>query len=515
MTGATHLKATWPQIREAVRKRIGDLNYNAWIKHAHLIALDEDLLELGVAGHFFADWIEAKYEQQILAAVGEVTGYKPRLKLSISGYLFRKMREQQQEILDDVKSEKGDAPASGNAAGASGGKSATTPASSSSTATTGATAPRPATAKRKTGSGRQPAAQRSQIFPLQPRFTLDNFVVGASNRLAYNTARQICRHPQSDKRNPFFVHGPSGVGKTHLLQGIAQQLLVERPDLAVLYVPCEYFLNKFVVSLKDNTTDVFRQTFRNLDVLLIDDIQQLTGKKATQDEFLHTFNELQDRGRQLVVASEVPLRGLQKVSQQLISRFQGGLVTEMNLPDLTTRAEIIKRRLAGRSGLDSPDIVSYLADKLKGDVREMEGHLNKLVMFASLYPDRITRDLVAEALDELVEFDQRTIRLDEVENEVVKLLGVTSTDLHSESRKRDIAYARQVCMYLARNLTDFSLNEIGRYFGGKNHATVVFSEKKIRERMDADSATREQVDNLTRSLRNARTGSGANNNGKS
>jgi len=479
------LKASWPQIRQSIRTRIGETWYNAWLREAHLITLDEDVIELGVAGHWWVDWIEAKYADDIINAVEEVTGNRCKLKLSISGYLWRQMREQQQKVQDELK--RGDETPAGK---------------NGSNGSATETAARNGSAKPATTPNNRRDTGRRQIFQLQPRFALKDFVPGEASDFAYKVAMHVVEHPQDERYHPLFIHGPSGVGKTHLLQGVALAMLEQHQDLSVLYVPCEYFLNQYTQAIREKNTVPFREQFRSVDVLLIDDVHQLANKKGTQTEFLHTFNELMDKGRLLILASAVPPKSLEKVSPKLINRFEAGLVCKIDQPTPADRRAIIERRLAGHDKLMRPEIVQYLAERLTGDVREIEGMLNKLIVVSSLLPGVISKETIVEALDELGDFNRRTIMLGEVEDEVVKLLGVTSDEIHSSSRRRDIAFARQVCMYLARNLTDYSLNEIGRYFGNKNHATVVFSEKKIRERMEREANVAEHVETLTNRLKN-------------
>ncbi|MHC4841664.1 MAG: chromosomal replication initiator protein DnaA, partial [Planctomycetota bacterium] len=345
----------------------------------------------------------------------------------------------------------------------------------------------------------RPRPAPNQIFNLDDRYTLDRIIVGENNRMAFKCAWEITRKP-GEALNPFFIYGKTGLGKSHMLQGIAREILERYPSKETLYIPCEYFVNQYVGALQKRDVEPFRARFRNLDVLIIDDLHFLAGKDASQQELLHTLNSLESLGKQVVLASDQHPRDLEEFMEHLTNRFMQGMIAEINIPARNTRLAIIKSKLEGHRDLFPPPVIEFLADKLECNVREIEGYITRLVALAALTRETVTLQLAEQALQDFLSIRSRDVELNDIENIVIAHYGVTSQQLHSRLRKRPVALARQVCMYLARKLTSYSLKEIGRFFGGKNHTTVVFAVQAVEEKCEKKQSLADEVEHLRRTL---------------
>jgi chromosomal replication initiator protein len=277
--------------------------------------------------------------------------------------------------------------------------------------------------------------------------------------------------------------------------------VIERfPSKETLYIPAEYFVNQYVQALQRHDVDPFRHRFRNLDVLVIDDLHFLSGKDASQEELLHTLNTLEQAGKQVILASDQHPRHLEEFMEHLTTRFLQGMIAEITLPPRVTRLAIIKSKLEGHRALFPVAVVEFLADKLDCNVRELEGYVTRLVALAGLTGEKVTLQLAEQALQDFLSTRSRMVDLTDIENIVIAHYGVTSQQLHSRLRKRPVALARQVCMYLARRLTSYSLKEIGRFFGGKNHTTVVFAVQSVEAKIKKSAALNDEIEHLRRAL---------------
>jgi chromosomal replication initiator protein len=354
------------------------------------------------------------------------------------------------------------------------------------------------------------STQSPQPPPLQadplanPKLTFDQFVIGDSNRLAHAAALTVAEMP-ADAYNPLFICGPPGVGKTHLLSAIANLLATHNPNLTVRATTGEAFTNEFLGALGGHSTESFKRRFRDVDVLLVDDVQFLERKAKTEEEFFHTFNALHDGGRQVVLTSDRPPRDLQALEDRLRERFAAGLVADISPPDLATRLTILRKRarhdgveLAGEGALHA------IAEHVQSNVRALEGALIRVVAFSSLTGRPLDSDLAAEVLASLYPQARRPGRgrrtIAEVQSATCEHFGLSSEELLSSARTPRIAWPRQVAMYLSRELTGASLPAIGREFGGRDHTTVLHACRRTSARMDSDQAAREAVENLCRTL---------------
>ncbi len=457
----TLVKESWGRVLGDLQQRVGDEVFNLWLRHTLVVKLEPEIIEVGVANMTAGEWLDAKFAADILSSVERVVGFRPRqIRFSVNGHLFRELRRQEaQARLSETR----------------------------------------APQQQEESKPRQAPTVPKQIFNLNERYTLDRVIVGPNNQLAFNCAYEVARKP-ADSFNPLYIYGRSGTGKSHLLQGIAREIHERNPRLTVLYVPAEYFVNQFTGQLRSKNLEPFRRKFRSPDVLLIDDLQFFNNKDATQEELLHTLDALVQNGRQVVFAADAAPRALDGFMEQLTTRFTQGMVAEIELPGYTTRLALIKSKLEGHRHLFPEEVVNFLAQKLECNVREIEGYVTRLVAPAGLYGQKVTMQFAQQALQDYLQNRSRMVELTDIENLVIAHYGVTSAALHSRLRKRPVALARQVCMYLARTLTSYSLKEIGRFFGNKNHTTVVFAQQSVVAKVAKSKQLANEVEHLKRQL---------------
>ena len=334
---------------------------------------------------------------------------------------------------------------------------------------------------------------------LNPRYVFDTFVVGASNRFAHAASLAVAEAP-SRSYNPLFIYGGVGLGKTHLMHAIGQYLLNQTPDIKLTYISSERFMNEMINAVRYDRILAFRERYRTIDVLLVDDIQFLAGKVGTQTEFFHTFNSLYDAQKQIVVSSDCLPNEIPSLEERLRSRFQWGLIADIQPPDLETKVAILKKKAAAE-GVPLPDDVSlYIAGKIRSNVRELEGSLIRLIAYASLTGGEISLALAQDVLRDLLSQDDRNVTIEMVQRFVADYYKLKIVDLKSRNNSKTIAFPRQIAMYLAKSLTSSSLPQIGKSFGGKHHSTVIHSIKKIDERCKRDREFHTLIDSFLQSF---------------
>ena len=328
---------------------------------------------------------------------------------------------------------------------------------------------------------------------LNERYTFEQFVVGGTNRFAHAAAQAVAEAP-ARAYNPLFIYGAVGLGKTHLMHAIGHRVLRSDPRARVVYVSSETFTNEFITAIKNNQTVEFRNRYRTVDVLLIDDIQFLEGKEQTQEEFFHTFNTLHEASKQLVISSDRPPKDIQTLENRLRSRFEWGLLTDIQSPDLETR-EAILRKKAESDGIDVPhEVTSYIAKIIPSNIRQLEGALIKLTAYASLYQQALTVELAAEVLrNEINEMPLRKVTIALIKEKVARFHGITQKELEGQRRDQRLTVPRQIAMYLACDLTNASLPQIAREFGKKDHTTVMYARDKVKQQMERDPEFRSKV----------------------
>ena len=465
----TQLNANWEQILKKLEDSLSQIVCETWLKPLIPLSLTTTTLELGTPTGFSKEWIEKHYIPFIIDASYEVT--KARLAIDITS-LNTELNNNQSEIpLPQTLSR---------------------PTSSlqeqKDAATTSYQVPFQTT---MLDDQNQPIIQPEipspiapgDSFSLNPKYVFETFVTGNSNRFAHAAALAVAESP-AKVYNPFFMYGGVGLGKTHLMHAIGHKIIQSHPEMRVLYISSEKFTNELINSIRDGKPEAFRQKYRNIDVLLVDDIQFLSKKEHTQEEFFHTFNTLHDANKQIIISSDRHPREIQTLEDRLRSRFEWGLITDIQAPDLETRIAILRKK-ALIENLNVPnDVMVYIASRIDNNIRELEGALTRVVAYASLNNQLVTNELAAEALKDVYPTDKtKQITLELIQEIVDSYFKIKVDELLVKKRTRNLAFPRQIAMYLCRELTDSSLPRIGEMFGGRDHTTVIHAHDKIcRER---------------------------------
>jgi chromosomal replication initiator protein len=456
------INSRWTRVRGVMRAEVGDSAYKSWLKPLSLVDFADGKVRLSVPTRFMRDWVDNHY------------GNRLRELWAGPGSPVREV-----EIF--VLAESGDSRAS--AAGAS----------------TDAGAPS-APSLHQAPAVRTSSADGGDVgAALDPRFKFDNFVVGKPNELAYAAARRVADSPTATY-NPLFLYGGVGLGKTHLMHAIAWHIRTHQPERKVVYLSAEKFMYHFIRALRFQDTMAFKERFRSVDVLMIDDVQFINGKESTQEEFFHTFNDLVDNNRQVVVSADKSPSDLEGMEERLRSRLGWGLVADIHATTYELRLGILHAK-AEELGIGVPDkVMEFLAHKITSSVRELEGALNRVAAHAQLIGRDITLETCQEVLHDLLRASDRRITIEEIQKRVAEHFNIRVADMHSARRSRAVARPRQVAMYLSKQLTSRSLPEIGRKFGGRDHTTVMHAVKKVEELRGLDMSFAEDVDLLRRML---------------
>jgi chromosomal replication initiator protein len=480
-SSAAFLAQTWGSVLAALERRLPREAFETWFRRATLVAAPVGgPLVIAVQNQFARDWITGYYRDALETAALEALGAPHAVVLRVDPEAFA--------VCGPCA---GPAPASAQAA----------PAAHSGMPT-GARDVQPGRAHAappRAGAG-GPALLRHSDVVLNPGYRFDTFVVGPCNRFAHASAMGVAEAP-SRAYNPFFLHGSVGLGKTHLLQSLCRSILERDPGVSILYLSCETFINHFINALETADLPRFRNKYRRADVLVVDDIHLLTNKERTQDEFFHTFNSLHNGGKQIVLSSDSPPRDIPALQDRLVSRFSQGLVTELERPCYETRVAILRRKARERGCELGDDVARLIAERLDTNIRELEGAVVKLVGYASLSRQPVSPDLARQCLRELFSERERQIGTDDVLRVVAEEFGIKPADVQSRRRTNQIAFPRQVGMYLCRRLTRLSLSEIGGFFGGRDHSTVLYAVEKITEAARADADLRLRLERLEAGLR--------------
>ncbi len=438
-------------IQTKISERLGPQKYKVWFKNATQINVAAGHIKVSAPNAFICGWIERHFADTLAEIAREVTGESHCVSFGVDPKLLPALKKRQLNSQADYVANNPER-----------------------------------VARQHRRQGTRPT-QRT----LRGRF--EDLVVGPANELAVSVIRRIADQP-TDAYSPVFVHGGCGLGKTHLLQALANQLAAKRPDCRWAYLTGDEFTNEFILAIRTNNVEAFRQRYRHVDVLIIDDIHFLANKKATQEEFLHTFDAIDSRHQQVVLASDTHPKLIGQFSEQLSNRFMAGMVVRLEVPDFEMRCNILRRRAAVLTSQPvRDDVIAYIASHLKTNVRELEGSLLKLAMFSAVSHQPITLSLARRALAEHMQRTQRILGLDEIDQTVATYFGLTPADLHTSRKSRTIALARNIAMYLARKHTDMSYPEIGRFMGDKNHSTVILANRKITGLVAADERVRRQT----------------------
>jgi chromosomal replication initiator protein len=339
-----------------------------------------------------------------------------------------------------------------------------------------------------------------RVGGLIPRYTFDSFIVGPSNQFAHAACRAVAETP-SRSYNPLFIHGGVGLGKTHLMHAIGHYVVQHHPGLALTYISSERFMNEMINAVRFDRILDFRSRYRGVDVLLVDDIQFVSGKEGTQNEFFHTFNALHDAQKQIVISSDRPPHEIPALEERLRSRFEWGLIADINPPDPETKAAILKKKAEGEAVPLPDNVAMYMASRIKTNIRELEGSLIRLIAYASLTGKPLTIELAKEVLKNVLEHDEKAVTIEQIQKFVAEYYQLKLNELKSRNNSKSVAMPRQVAMYLCKMLTHASLPDIGKNFGGKHHSTVIHSIKKVEELRKKDTDFDKQVTNLLQRFR--------------
>jgi chromosomal replication initiator protein len=454
-------ESVWTAIAGSLRRTLSDTIYDTWFGHAEPHSLDDRGLVVAFPNDFTRDWVESHFSAFVASAAREVLG--------------------QELIVSFVVAE------------------ATRPAPEPSAPTTDG-------GRERGGGGPDLRYRDSSELELNPKYTFDLFIIGSSNRFAHAAALAVAEAP-AQAYNPLFIYGSTGLGKTHLLQAIGHYVRQHSRRLTRRYVTSETFMNDFIDSLRDKRIEGFKRRYRNYDVLLIDDIQFFEGKERIQEEFFHTFNSLYEGGSQIIISSDRPPREIATLEERLRSRFEWGLLTDIQPPDLETRIAILRKKVnTERIAVTDPEVLTFIAGRVASNIRELEGALTRVVAFSSLTDRAMTVELAEHVLKDVFPQGDAApeVTIPRIQEAVSERFGVTLAELVSPRRSQSVAYPRQVAMYLSRELTDSSLPKIGKEFGGRDHTTVMHATSKITRLIREDRSVYNLVQELTARVKQAR-----------
>ena len=440
----------WADVSNALRREIGESNFKSWIEPLEYIGVQDGVARFRAPSRFVGDWVKRNYHDQILSHLRARHGDLARMDFAVG------------------------APAR--------------------------TAPEKPAAKAP-AHGAQTVLESA---PLEGKYTFDTFVVGKPNELAHAAAKRVAEGGPVTF-NPLFLYGGVGLGKTHLMHAVAWDLHQSRPDLQVLYLSAEQFMYRFVQALRDRQIMDFKNLFRSVDVLMIDDVQFIAGKDSTQEEFFHTFNALVDQNKQIVISADRAPGEIKDLEDRITSRMQCGLVVDLHPTDYELRLGILQRKAAVFAETLGPvrigdGVLEFLAHRITTNVRVLEGALQRLFAFSNLIGQEITLDMVQDCLSDILRSSDRRVTVEEIQRKVAEHFNIRLSDMLGPKRARTIARPRQIAMYLAKELTPRSLPEIGRRFGGRDHTTILYGVRKVEEMRDSDSQLAEDVELLRRLL---------------
>jgi chromosomal replication initiator protein len=447
----------WEDVSARLREALNETTYSTWFGEVEGVALDDGGFDVTVPNDFTREWIEGHFLDLIRAAVRDAGGGERNVRFHV------------------VERPAPQAPAASQVPSA--------------------VRPLPP----------EVIGQRAEIAGINPKYTFDSFVIGSSNRFAHAAALAVAEAP-AQAYNPLFIYGHTGLGKTHLLHAVANFVTDHGGGLTCRYVTSETFMNDFINSLRDKRIEGFKQRYRTYDVLLIDDVQFFEHKERIQEEFFHTFNSLHEAGGQIIMSSDRPPRDIATLEDRLRSRFEWGLITDIQPPDLETREAILRRKVKS-DGIDvgEPEVLTFVASRVSTNIRELEGALTRVIAFSSLTGRPMDVELAQDVLrDVFPQGEAAAVSIDRIQELVCERFAVTLNELTGDRRSQNIVYPRQVAMYLARELTDSSLPKIGKEFGGRDHTTVIHATSKIARLIREDRSVYNLVQELTARIKQAR-----------
>ncbi len=444
------LKNLWSKTLEIIKGELSEVSYNTWIKSCEPLSIENNTIKIGVPNSFTQDILDKRYKvlvaNSIKAACSKLYNIEFIITSDVSDISDKYDNNSNQQTSKSI------------------------------------------------------VVNDEMSSTLNPKYTFDSFVIGNSNRFAHAASLAVAESP-AKAYNPLFIYGGVGLGKTHLMHAIGHYILEGNPNAKVVYVSSEKFTNELINAIKDDKNEDFRNKYRNVDVLLIDDIQFIAGKERTQEEFFHTFNELHDANKQIILSSDRPPKEIPTLEDRLRSRFEWGLIADIQVPDFETRMAILKKKADVENLNVANEVMGYIATTIKSNIRELEGALIRIIAYSSLTNREVTVDLASEALKDIISKKQgKHITINLIQDVVSSYFNLRIEDLKSQRRTRNIAYPRQIAMYLSRKLTDMSLPKIGEEFGGRDHTTVIHAYEKISENLKTDDSLQSTINDITKKL---------------
>ena len=438
----------WENAQDAIKSQVGEASYETWFTGLRPTEKSSDTLKIEAPDEFFKNWLADRYSNIIQNIVNQLAGANIIIEFAVSS-----------SVIEDTHT-------------------------------------MPVLQENRTVSAN---THNRSIHETQQRFSFNNFVVGPGNRFAYAASLAVAESP-AKAYNPLFIYGSVGLGKTHLMQATTGYIQKYHPQLKHCYISSEQFTNELINAIRHKTTIQFRQKYRNIDVLLIDDIQFIAGKESTQEEFFHTFNTLHENRKQIIICSDRPPKEISNLEERLVSRFTWGLITDIQPPDFETRVAILRKKLELETTKVPDDVIYFIAEQIKTNIRELEGALIRVVACSLLEDRSISLDMAKNVLKDMVKESVKIISVEMIQKQVSEFFNINIVELKSSRRHKHLVLPRQVAMYLTRKLTKHSLPEIGNTFGGKDHTTVMHSCKKIEQVLTNDPELRRTVEQLTTSL---------------
>lgn len=445
----SHTSEIWQNILSIINTKLSKPSFDTWFKATKVVSIDDHSIVISAPTTFAVEWLESRYTKLVATTVYEYLGKQ----VDVSFVIEESAPPEQPPVYKEPQ-----APVQ---------------------------------------------TEDSISHMLNPKYTFDTFVIGSGNRFAHAASLAVAEAP-ARAYNPLFLYGGVGLGKTHLMHAIGHYILEHSPSSKVVYISSEKFTNEFINAIRDNRAESFRNKYRNIDILLIDDIQFIAGKESTQEEFFHTFNALHEERKQIIISSDRPPKEIPTLEERLRSRFEWGLITDIQPPDLETRIAILRKK-AKAENLDIPnEAMMYIANQIDTNIRELEGALIRVVAYSSLINQDITTHLAAEALKDIIPSSRpKMITIQDIQQRVGEFFNLKMEDFKARKRTKAIAFPRQIAMYLSRELTDFSLPKIGDAFGGRDHTTVIHAHEKISQQIKNDQELNKVINNITEKIKNS------------
>ena len=446
------LISLWDKTLNIIKGEMSEVSFNTWIKSCSPISISSNTIKISVPNSFTQDILEKRYKDLVRNSIEAACSKEYNIQFILESELI------EADIKEDNQTNSN-----------SNDKSSV-------------------------------VVNDEMSSTLNPKYTFDSFVIGNSNRFAHAASLAVAESP-AKAYNPLFIYGGVGLGKTHLMHAIGHFVLKNNRNAKVVYVSSEKFTNELINAIRDDKNEEFRNKYRNVDILLIDDIQFIAGKERTQEEFFHTFNTLHDANKQIILSSDRPPKEIPTLEDRLRSRFEWGLIADIQAPDFETRMAILKKKADVEKLNVANEVMVYIATKIKANIRELEGALIRIVAYSSLTNRPITVELATEALKDIISNKQnKNVTIDIIQDVVSGYFNLRVEDLKSQRRTRNVAYPRQIAMYLSRKLTDMSLPKIGEEFGGRDHSTVIHAYEKISDNLTRDESLQHTVNDITKKL---------------